>query len=78
MYRQSNHGVSHARNKGMSLAKGKYILFLDADDSYDISIFEHLDNELDNEAELLIFNYSITNIVFDNPTIKNTITTKKY
>ncbi|MCV5359775.1 hypothetical protein OFM87_28880, partial [Escherichia coli] len=54
----------------MSLAKGKYILFLDADDSYDISIFEHLDNELDNEAELLIFNYSITNIVFDNPTIK--------
>ncbi|WP_052238988.1 glycosyltransferase family 2 protein [Escherichia coli] len=70
IYRQSNHGVSHARNKGMSLAKGKYILFLDADDSYDISIFEHLDNELDNEAELLIFNYSITNIVFDNPTIK--------
>ncbi|MEQ4671094.1 glycosyltransferase family 2 protein [Providencia manganoxydans] len=70
IYKQSNHGVSHARNRGMSLAKGEYILFLDADDSYDISIFEHLDNELDNGAELLIFNYSITNINFDNPTIK--------
>lgn len=31
-YRHDNKGVSFTRNKGLDLAKGEYILFLDADD----------------------------------------------
>lgn len=37
-----NEGVSSARNKGIEIASGKYIGFLDADDYVDLKMFERL------------------------------------
>lgn len=33
LYNQTNHGLGYTRNRGMSLSSGKYLFFLDADDS---------------------------------------------
>ena len=48
--RQSNAGPSVARNKGLELVKGKYVIFLDADDMYEPTLIESLYNiaERDN------------------------------
>lgn len=39
---QDNKGVSSARNKGIELANGKYITFLDADDTLEINYIEEM------------------------------------
>ncbi len=39
---QENKGVSSARNNGIKVAKGKYVVFFDVDDKYDIDICEFL------------------------------------
>lgn len=55
--RQTNQGVSSARNKGLALAKGKYILFLDADDLLEPDFLKSRLNLLESKEEIL-FSYS--------------------
>ena len=40
IYSKKNEGVSQARNYGLSMAKGKYIMFVDSDDWIDICTCE--------------------------------------
>ncbi|NMA23548.1 MAG: glycosyltransferase family 2 protein [Spirochaetales bacterium] len=39
---QDNAGVAAARNKGLDLATGEYVCFLDADDYYDSMFIEKM------------------------------------
>ena len=48
---ETNKGVSYTRNIGISKASSDYIMFLDADDSYDIRFIELVKKETGNLAQ---------------------------
>lgn len=57
----SNHGVSWARNKGISIAQGKYLIFVDSDDSIENNMFQKLVNNA-TRADLVICGINAINI----------------
>ena len=46
VFTQPNKGVSYTRNRGIDIAKGEYIYFLDADDEIKNTLFEEADKAL--------------------------------
>ena len=59
---QEHQGVSKARNLGLKLAKGKYVLFCDADDEYLTEAFLILSNLLDEKsADILVCGAEVVN-----------------
>lgn len=56
---QLNSGLSFARNKGIELANGKYIWFIDGDDFIEPNSLEIIYKYLNYDYDILVFNYNI-------------------
>lgn len=50
-------GAGRARNEGLKHAKGKWILFADADDYYTVGFLDILDGYTDRDIDVLYFNF---------------------
>lgn len=58
---QENMGLAGARNSGLKMASGKYIMFIDADDLFEPDSCEHMFNIIEkNMADYVIGNYQMT------------------
>lgn len=55
--RTENSGPACARNEGIKIASGKFIMFLDSDDTFEKSAFSAVKNHLDGETDMLIFGF---------------------
>lgn len=57
LWNKENGGLSSTRNKGLELATGKYISFVDADDWVLEDFIEKLVNAIDNGSDIVISDY---------------------
>ena len=63
VFSQENMGPASARNKGIELAKGEYLIFIDSDDYVEPNMCEELYNQAENlGSDLVLFNATEHNL----------------
>lgn len=75
-FHSKNRGVSYARNKGLKLAKGEFVVFVDADDWIEKSFLEQAVEYIENEQLDLVIG-SVCKQYKNKKEIKGIITEKK-
>ncbi len=76
-YYQKNQGVSSARNQGMQLAKGNYVLFVDADDVIQKRTLGKLLAKIQqSQAEILVFGGHAKNFFSTQEWVKDAFFTR--
>lgn len=64
---KKNGGVSSARNTGLDIATGDFILFLDSDDTINKEMLETMINAYEDNAQVIVgFKYYNKNVTFPN------------
>lgn len=63
--KNENHGVSFTRNYGIKIARGEYIMFVDADDYLEEDWFNVIKKELDSGLDLIIFSKYYKNYTYN-------------
>ena len=58
---EESNGAGHARNVGLSKAKGQWILFVDADDWYSEDFITIIEKYKNTDNEVVFFNFNIEN-----------------
>lgn len=78
-YRQKNAGVSVARNEGMKRCAGKYLFFMDADDTILSNTLENLYNIAESEkADLVSFQFQKISNVLEIKNVNTSTMNKVY
>lgn len=66
----SNGGVSNARNVGLDMALGEYVMFIDSDDWIEKDYLEQIENRLDDHSDIYILGIT-QDFQFDDGTLSH-------